>query len=201
MNRIGRLNWRVLIYPSTVIDYVRVMLLGAGVFCHFKGDAIGFVVLVTLSSVLDMSDGALARRLGHDSRFGEVFDFAIDIVTHTILWTLSGFPFAPVMIALEWGAGVSVLYLSVRQGDHWKNVLVQVPVKLMQYYFANRQRNVLATFAGVSHFGFRVGWYLGYGETWPTDIFVPGIILFEVVTAYMIWVAWRMRAAKQDAQT
>lgn len=197
----GGLNWRVLVYPSTMIDYVRVVLLGAGVWCHVEGNAFGFVILVTLSSVLDMIDGALARRLGHDSRFGEVFDFAIDIVTHTVLWTLSGFPFAPLMIALEWGAGLSAFYLSIRQGDHWKNVLVQMPVKLVQYYFANRQRNWLAAWAGVSHFAFRIAWYLGYGETWKSDIFIPGIILFEVVTAYMIWIAWRMRTVKQDTNS
>jgi phosphatidylglycerophosphate synthase len=191
-------NWRVLTYPSSVIDYVRVVLLCAGVFSHFQGNALGFVVLVTLSSVLDMVDGALARRLGHDSRFGEAFDFGIDIVTHTVLWTFSGFPFAPVMIVLEWGAGFSVLYLSVRQGDHWKNVLVQMPVKLVQRYFANRQRNWLAAWAGVSHFVFRMVWYLGYGETWLNDVFLPGIILFEVVTAYMIWIAWRVWSLKRD---
>ena len=187
-------DWRVLIYPSTLIDYLRVMLLGGGVCCHFEGSEMGFVALVTLSCALDMVDGSVARRLGHDSRFGEAFDFGIDIVTHTVLWMFSGFPFAPVMIALEWGAGVAVLYLSVRHGEHWKNVLVHMPVKLVQKYFENRQRNVLAAWAGVSHFAFRMAWYLGYGETWASDVFLPGIILFEVVTAYMIWIAWRVRA-------
>jgi phosphatidylglycerophosphate synthase len=160
----------------------------------------GFVVLVTLSTVLDLVDGTVARRMGHDSRFGEAFDFGIDIVTHTVLWTLSGFPFAPVMIALEWGAGVSVLYLSVREGDHWKNVLTRIPVKLVQTYFGNRQRNWLAAWAGVSHFAFRMAWYLGYGERWVSDVFLPGIILFEVVTAYLIWIAWRVRFSARERQ-
>lgn len=191
----GAFNAQLLYCPSTIIDYVRVLFLGVGIWCHGVGYEIGFVGFVMLSSVLDMVDGTLARRLGQTSRFGEVLDFCIDLVTHTVLWVLSGFPFAPVMIVLEWGAGVSMFWLSAKQKEHWKTTLATVQVKLIQRYFANRQRNVLAAFAGISHFGFRVAWYLGYGEKWPADIFLPGIILFEVVTAYMIWIAWRVKVS------
>ena len=188
-------NAQLLYCPSTIIDYVRIICLGVGIWCHGLGNEIGFVGFVMLSSVLDMVDGTLARRLGHTSRFGEVLDFGIDLVTHTVLWVLSGFPFAPVMIVLEWGAGVSMFWLSAKQKEHWKTTLANINVKLIQRYFENRQRNVLAVFAGISHFGFRIAWYLGYGEMWPADIFLPGVILFEVVTAYMIWIAWRVKMA------
>ncbi|MGA1199397.1 MAG: CDP-alcohol phosphatidyltransferase family protein [Candidatus Latescibacterota bacterium] len=191
----GSFNTQLLYCPSTIIDYVRVVLLGIGIGCHGLGNEIGFVGFVMLSSVLDMVDGMLARRLGQTSRFGEVLDFCIDLITHTVLWGLSGFPFAPVMIFLEWGAGVSMFWLSVKQREHWKTTLATINVKLIERYFANRQRNVLAAFAGVSHFGFRIAWYLGYGEMWPADIFLPGVILFEVVTAYMIWIAWRVKGS------
>ncbi len=189
----GHFNVQLLYCPSTIIDYVRVCLLGVGIWCHGVGNEMGFVGFVMVSSLLDLVDGMLARRLGQTSRFGEVLDFCIDLVTHTVLWVLSGFPFAPVMILLEWGAGVSMFWLSAKQKEHWKTTLATINVKLIARYFANRQRNALAAFAGVSHFGFRIAWYLGYGEMWPADIFLPGVILFEVVTAYMIWIAWRVK--------
>jgi len=189
----GKFIVRLLFYPSTIIDCVRLLFLGVGIWCHGLGYEMGFVGFVMLSCVLDMVDGMLARRLGQTSRFGEVLDFGIDLVTHTVLWVLSGFPFAPVMILLEWGAGMSMLWLSAKQKEHWKTTLATMHIKLIQRYFANHQRNVLAAFAGISHFGFRIMWYLGYGEKWPADIFLPGIILFEVITAYMIWIAWRVK--------
>lgn len=188
---------QVLWYPSTLIDMLRLLLLGMGVYCHIQEWAYGFVGLIAVSSLLDMVDGEVARRLGQTSRLGACLDFGIDLCTHTLLWVLSGFPFAPVMILLEWAAGFSVSYLSFQRNVHWKDVMATINVKLVQRYFANGQRNWLAGIAGVSHFGFRIAWYLGYGETWYGDVFVPGIIVFEVVTAYMIWIAWRVRDVEE----
>lgn len=189
----GADRFGVLGYPSTIVDGVRLVLLAGGVYCHMQGAPFWFVGLIALSSVLDMVDGALARRMGQTSRFGEILDFGIDLLTHTVLWVFSSFPFAPVMILLEWGAGFCVMYLSFREETHWKHLMANINVKLVERYFANRQRNALAAFAGVSHFGFRITWYLGLGETVWSDIFIPGIIVFEVVTAYMIWIVLRLK--------
>jgi phosphatidylglycerophosphate synthase len=192
-------NWQVLRYPSTAIGMTRVGLLCFGIYWHAQDRPLAFVGLVTLSILLDMVDGTVARHRGQESRFGEVFDFGIDLTTHSVLWILSGFAFAPVMMALEWGAGISAFYLSVRWGDHWKALLLQSPVQLLRRYFSNRQRNWIAVFASISHFGFRITWYLGLGETWQSDVFLPGTILFEVVTAYIIWFAWRSSFGKSQS--
>lgn len=180
-------------YPCTRVFYLRIIFLIGALFCHFYAMPYGFMLLAGTSSLLDLWDGYLARKFGHETSLGAVLDFGLDLVTHTVLWVLSGFPFMPIFIGLEWGAGVSVLWFSRRQSLHWKTALMDAPVGLVQRYFANRQRNGLSGFAGVSHFGFRMAWYLGYGETLAANVFLPGIILFEVVTAYMIWVPLRLQ--------
>ena len=186
----GAFGTRQLWYPSSLIDYLRLFLLAVALFCHARGHTSGFVVLVTVSVLLDLMDGWLARRFGQTSRFGELLDFGIDLTTHTVLWVVSGFPFAPVMVLLEWSAGFSVLMTSARESDHWKARLMQAH-PFLRRYFANRQRNGLAAWAGISHFGFRIAWYSGYGETWISNVTLPGIIVFELVTAYMIWMPFR----------
>jgi len=181
---------RAVLYPSSLIDYLRLFLLAEALFCHARGNTAVFVGLVTVSFFLDLMDGWIAQRLGQTSRFGEFLDFGTDLTTHTVLWVVSGFPFALVMILLEWSAGISVLLISIRQSDHWKIALMEAH-PFLRRYFANRQRNWLAAWAGVSHFGFRFAWYLGYGETWVSDVTLPGIILFELVSAYMVWIPIR----------
>lgn len=185
----------VLAYPSTWIGVLRLVLLaGALYWAHLPAVFVGFV---TLSVGLDLVDGWLARRLGQAGRFGEVLDYGIDLITHTVLWVLSGFPFAPVLILLEWGAGFSVLWFSFRHPDHWKTLLMQAHPFLWRY-FANGQRNFLAAWAVCSHFAFRIVWYLGHGETWAADIALGGTIVFEVVTAYMIWLPLRAKFAQRS---
>jgi hypothetical protein len=112
---------RAVLYPSSLIDYLRLFLLAVALFCHARGNTAVFVGLVTVSFLLDL---------------------------------MEAHPF-------------------------------------LRRYFANRQRNWLAAWAGVSHFGFRFAWYLGYGETWVSDVTLPGIILFELVSAYMVWIPIR----------
>lgn len=177
-------------YPSSLIDYLRLLVLVVAVFCHAKGHTAGFVALVTASFLLDLMDGWIARRQEQTSRFGEFLDFGIDLISHTVLWVVSGFPFAPVMILLEWSAGISVLLISIRQPDHWKLALMNAH-PFLRRYFVNRQRNYLAAWAGLSHFGFRIAWYLGYGEMWISNVTLPGIIVFELVSAYMVWIPVR----------
>jgi len=151
------------------------------------GPRLGFVVLMGLSWLLDIFDGYLARRLGHTSRFGALFDLGLDLITITIVWTVSGFYLATAFIVLEWAAGLYIAAFSMLPQAHWKTIMVKGSPGPIKFYFSRNQRNPLSAYGNIAHFAFPLALYLGLSAVWPYYLLWPGLILYEAVTFYLLF--------------
>jgi phosphatidylglycerophosphate synthase len=151
-----------------------------------------FAVLVGVSGLLDLLDGYLARRWGHTSSFGVLLDLALDLMTHTLLWAHSDLPLAAALIALEWVAGLYVAAVSLQPGAHWKRELVRDGPPLIAAYFANHQRNLLSAYSNLAHFLLPMALYVQGRTSWVTYATLPGLLLYEGVTIYMLFAMARL---------
>ena len=189
-----RPHWR---YPCTWVGIARLLLLASASAVFIATDSErsrwSFVLLVGAVQLLDLLDGYLARKLGHVSRFGAVFDFLIDQTTHTLFWLVTCGALAIPLMLLEWGTGGAVLRAALRADEHWKGTLLAQGGPLLRAYFANQQRNALSTVGVVSHFALPAALYLGW-TSWALWVWVPGVVLYAGVTLLM-WLALR-RARK-----
>merc|ERR1711860_430237 len=90
----------VLLYWPNVLGYIRLALyviaatiaLGVppGTQALAKHVIVSFVLLLfSVAHALDFLDGVLARRLGQSSKFGEVFDVALDNSARSLSWFLA----------------------------------------------------------------------------------------------------------------
>lgn len=190
---------RALVYPASLAVYARLGV--AGWAFHVAGQSespsLGAAGLLVASRLLDLADGALARRFGQTSTFGTVADLVADLATHTIVWSLSGLAFAWPLVALEWAAGGAILACTFRRGRAWKDVLTARAPAWVRRYFANNQRNLLCGLATVGHFGVPA---LAYLDADPILLaaFAPGLILYEAVTVYLLLDAYRERFVSQS---
>lgn len=181
-------------YPCTLAGYVRLALLAgalvfpAGVIAGLDEQlsSLGFIILAGLSRLLDPLDGYLARRYGHVSRFGALLDLMIDLLTHTAVWLVSGFPLALALLILEWTAGLAIAAFSLQPKGYWKTGLIADSPRWVAAYFANNQRNFLSIYSNVCHFLFPALWYLDVSAKWVYYGTIPGLILYEVVTLYLL---------------
>jgi hypothetical protein len=144
--------------------------------------------LIGLSLLLDGVDGSLARKHGHTSRFGTLFDLTIDLSTHTVVWVLSGFYLAALLIMLEWNTGVYTAALSGLPVDSWKDLPAKRGPSLIQSYFSNQQRNVLSIYSNFSHFALPMALYAQISVAWPYYLLLPGLALYELVTIYLLYI-------------
>ncbi len=179
----------ILLYPCTIVDFIRLLLLGGAVVVGALEEPElrpGFVALVGLSRFLDLFDGYLARKFDHTTRFGTLFDLLLDLTTQTVLWIASDFYLAPALLILEWAAGLYVAAFTMGPGRHWKTVLLENCPGFIRYYFSHHQRNFLSAYGNIAHFLFPVALYLGFSAGWLDAVLLPGLILYEVVTAYML---------------
>jgi CDP-diacylglycerol--inositol 3-phosphatidyltransferase len=146
------------------------------------------VGLLGSSCLLDSVDGYLARRYGHTSEFGTLFDLTIDLSTHTVSWFLSGFYLAMLLLILEWATGLYIAAFAMYPGDTWKNVVIKKGPSLLGYYFSNHQRNLLSAYGNISHFALPMALYLQLSLTWAYYLLWPGLILYELVTLYLLYI-------------
>ncbi len=200
-------NTSVWLYPSTFVGYTRLMLLGSALVWHFWWTAaaepwlrLGFVVLVGLSRLLDLLDGYLARKFNQISFFGTLVDLWIDLLTHTVVWLVSGFYGGLGLAALEWTTGLYVAAFALRSDTGWKTMLVKTGPGLIRLYFARNQRNFLSAYGNIGHFITPMAFYAGYAGTWLYYLFVPGLILYEVVTLFMLYVMLKVLAEQKQGQ-
>jgi phosphatidylglycerophosphate synthase len=180
----------ILRYPCTVVGYVRLALLCIALAvppASGMGLRLLFAALVGASVLLDLLDGYLARRWGHTSNFGVLLDLGLDLITHTLVWVRSGLPLAPAIIALELAAGLYVAAVSLQPGSHWKQELARSAPALIRRYFAHHQRNLLSAYGNVAHFVLPMALYIQGGATWLTYAALPGLLLYEAVTLYMLY--------------
>lgn len=192
----------ILLYPCTIVGYVRGVLLVGALALHFGGGnawdehwvRIACAGAVGLSLLLDGLDGYLARVFGHTSHFGALFDLMLDLVTHTVVWVASGIRLAVAFVMLEWAAGVCIVALSRRQSISWKTTLTEQSPHLIRYYFSRNQRNLLSAYSNIGHFVIPIAFYLKIADTWMPLTFLPGLAVYEAVTAYMLYTFVRILA-------
>lgn len=184
-----------MVYPCTVVGYVRLVLLVSAVSLHLftieNGSELWRKVtiagLLGLSCLLDGIDGYLARKYGHTSLFGALFDLTLDLSTHTVTWFLSGFYLAMLFLILEWATGLYIAAFSMQPETSWKTVVTKKGPPLIDYYFSNHQRNLLSAYGNISHFALPAALYLQLSVTWAYYLLWPGLILYELVTLYLLY--------------
>jgi phosphatidylglycerophosphate synthase len=143
--------------------------------------------LFVSSLLLDVLDGYLARKLNQVTLFGSLFDLTLDLLGHTFVWLISGLSLAPFLIALEWTAGLYMAAFSMRSSSHWKVTLVEAGPWLVRYYFKPQPINPLNIYSNVAHFILPISFFVTESWNWVGYLSLPGLILFEVVTLYMIF--------------
>jgi hypothetical protein len=58
--------------------------------------------------------------------------------------------------------------------------------RLLKLYFSNNQRNWLSTYAVIAHFVFPMAYVIRQPQPWLLTITLPGLLLFEFVTIYLV---------------
>lgn len=76
---------QVLLYPSNVINYLRLLLLILMFFKIKKSPIFAFMISV-LGGFIDLVDGPIARHTLYTSKFGMFLDILMDRLTHVILF-------------------------------------------------------------------------------------------------------------------
>ncbi|GAA4895160.1 cardiolipin synthase [Stackebrandtia albiflava] len=118
--------WRVWTWPN-LITLVR--LCGIPVFCHLllvAEDYVAAVVVLAVGGGTDWVDGFLARRLGQESRFGQLLDPAVDrlyILVTVAVMTLTGllpWQFTAVLVARELVMAATLLFLRYQGFDSFQ---------------------------------------------------------------------------------
>ena len=141
----------------------------------FDKDRVTPILVLTVSALLDLVDGMLARRFG-SWPCGRALDLMADIVLWTVLYgsvaaarvgdgetksSSSWRVFCVLILSLEWTTTISMLSSS---SDDWKkNILTKSKStsltfreSFLRIYLGNNLRNSLATFSIVGHFAFPV---------------------------------------------
>ncbi len=202
----------ILLYPFNLVGYGRLAMLTMAVVTvylyTFMGWAIGSglrwgiaVWLFICLLILDVVDGYLARQLGHVTNFGAVFELTIDLLTHTFVWVLSGLTLAPLIIGIEWIAGLLVAIFIRQPAHHWKTTLVQEGPWLVRFYFQPLRLNLLNVYSNLAHFIFPISLFVVGLVTWFSYLMLPGLLVFEVVTIYMIYTFIKILVVEDEAGT
>ncbi len=186
---------RVLVFPSTLVGYARVGLLLFAVeeALSIEPDPLSVIGCLLASRLLDLLDGALARRLAQTTLFGSVFDLLTDLATHSVVWWLSGLPIAGFLVSLEWAAGIGVVVTMVKGDTVWKPALLDNAPGWIRSYFEQNQRNILCAYACIGHFLVPTAAFLGVASLSIQATFLPGLILYEAVTVYLFYATIRHR--------
>ncbi len=188
---------RILLYPCNVVSFIRLAMLivAAAVVAaaHSSGGQLslalrwGIAIWMAVSLlILDVVDGHLARRLGHETKFGALFELTVDLLSHTFVWTLSGLAVAPLLIALEWSVGLHIAAFIARPNAHWKITLAERGPWLVRLYWRPMRMNLLNGYSNVAHFIFPVSLFVFAGPMWLSYLALPGLVIFEAVSAYML---------------
>ena len=144
-------------------------------------------VLLAVSRLSDLADGSLARRYGHVTTFGTVFDLLADLVTHTCVWWLSGLGVAWLLVTLEWWASLGIL-VTIRRGEvGWKQSLTDSAPGWVRAYFARNQRNLLCAYACLGHFLVPMLVYVDRATPVAIGLTLPGLVVYEAATAYLVF--------------
>jgi hypothetical protein len=150
-------SWcRVLVYPSTGVIYLRLGLVG------------GAVYLACLSSVVDGASKSIA------------------VVSLMAVSRLLDLVDGNLARRLEWVAGTGILLTTWRGDARWKLALTRDGPRWIQAYFRNNQRNRVCAYGSVGHFLVPVIAYSQFDSIWTYGLTVPGLLIFELATVFLI---------------
>ena len=206
-NEIKQTN--VLLYPCNIVSYLRLAMLIAAVsvvvLYNSSGQPMNWglrlgigIWLFLCLLILDLVDGYLARKLGHETKFGALFELSLDLLTHTFVWTLSGLAIALALIALEWAVGLYIAAFSLRPNQRWKTVLAEQGPWLVRLYWQPMRINWLNDYSNVAHFVFPISLFVFGRPMWLSYLALPGLIVFEVVAVYMLYIFMKILAAEES---
>lgn len=186
----------ILFYPCNLVGFVRLSLIAAALILWLSNTRLmarfGFILLISLSGLLDMLDGHLARRYNHATLFGGRLDQIIDLTMYSVLWGVSGFVLTVPLLLLEWGVGLLVLRrASQPEGGHWKSALTNSSFWFARQYFAAGQRNALSILANFSHFVFPLALAFDSDFDWLVYLTTPGLSCYLLATVFMLLVLSR----------
>jgi phosphatidylglycerophosphate synthase len=199
----------VLLYPCNIVGYVRLTMLVAaaavvalyGAAGWQMGWALRFGIAVWLFFcllILDLLDGHLARKLGHATKFGALFELTLDLLTHTFVWTLSGLAIAPLLIALEWSVGLYIAAFTMSPNSRWKTILAEQGPWLSRLYWRPMRVNLLNDYSNVGHFVFPMSLFVFGAPMWLGYLALPGLIVYEVTAVYALFVFMKILVDSAD---
>ena len=154
-------NTHILLYPCNIVGYIRVLglfaVVGIVLYNQYFGVEMGvlfrFGLAMTLFAnllLLDILDGYLARKYGHTTKFGAVFELTIDLLTHTSVWFLSGLALAPLFISIEWTCGLFIAVFVLSPDESWKEHLKHEGPWLVRMYWGRSAVNLLNNYSNVA---------------------------------------------------
>ncbi|GAB4427690.1 MAG: hypothetical protein Kow0031_07780 [Anaerolineae bacterium] len=202
---------RILLYPCNLVGYIRLAMLvvAALVVMVYRGfDGLpgpglrwGIALWLAVSLlILDVVDGYLARKLGHETKFGALFELTLDLLTHTFVWSLSGLAVAPLLVALEWSVGLYLAAFTLRPEAHWKSVLAHQGPWLVRLYWKPVRFNWLNGYSNLGHFIFPISLFVFGGPIWLSYLALPGLVVFELVSAWMLLTLMKILVAEAAAE-
>lgn len=134
---------KVLFYLPNIVGYVRVVLLISGL-CLTPHHPMWACALLTLSGLLDMLDGFLARLLNQSSKFGAIFDYALDRATLAcfLFFIAYFYPFLWIPCAIVLGLDIMSHFFHLQasqvQNKTSHKIIQEGEPRLIRLYYSNR---------------------------------------------------------------
>ncbi|WP_372365137.1 CDP-alcohol phosphatidyltransferase family protein [Candidatus Uabimicrobium sp. HlEnr_7] len=188
---------KILLYPCNILGYIRlVMLLCAVVFLYLYhhnnwtlGYELRFAVAIWIfigPAAIDAIDGYFARKYQHCTKFGALFELTIDMLVHTVVWSISGLKIAPLIIVFEWVVALYVAAFTLYKDTSWKNMLATQGPWLLRVYYKPMKYNIFCEYCNLAHFVFPIVFFVCGSMTTLSYIALPGIIVYEIVSFGML---------------
>lgn len=205
--------WPVALYVPNLLGYLRILLSFAGLRCAVRRRPNEALNTWIAAALLDLIDGAAARRLDQCSRFGVLLDIVADNVLRTVAWVSAMMESsrsdgaktdvvclcAAIVICLEWttmfcSQSSQAANQSDEHDQHWKDVRSKSdrapPPLWVQAVFRNNFRSFPGVLAIYGLFVAPFGTYVWCADdwaakaTWPYRILSEQTILALLATSY-----------------
>ena len=156
----------VLLYAPNVLGYARIILALAGLYVSNERP-VAAIFVWSLSALLDLVDGILARSLGHTTSSGINVDIAADTTNRsnllrTCVWfaasTQETIMIPVAIVSLEWITMICTHLHAVEAGKQWKERRKKDPF-LIRYIFSNNFKNPLGILSVYGQYAACICWY------------------------------------------
>jgi phosphatidylglycerophosphate synthase len=201
-NENKRSAWPVTLWIPNLMGYTRIFLAFCGYRCAMKAQPNEALNLWIISSLLDLFDGMVARRLNLCSKFGVLLDIIADNILRSVAWISAINELgkgtdtdASILLRCLWAAVVFLEWITmfcsqnkamISQNNNWKDV-DQVPAPCwVQAVFKNNFRTIPGILAIYGLFVAPLGSYILYAdESWPKVLLSDRVILAVVIISYV----------------